>query len=361
MTHLPFTAVGTAAALLACSPEPARNETASPVARPTFAPGQAAAGAVVSPDKAMVPRPGALKTFGDWAVGCDNTLRCELRSLGSDVGEGPDVIVSVGRDAGPAGKIDVSVDGADDARLAVAVDGRRFDTPARIVAAMARARALTALAGSRAVATVSLTGASAALRYMDAVQGRAGTVTALVARGLKPAGAVPAPPAPPTIVAPAPGGPAADPTPADLAAMRRTARCEAESLAAGVLGKPETHALGDGKTLILLPCSAGAYNMLSAVFVIDAGGVAPARADAPVGFGQSDADAATAIPTVVNGVFEDGTLRSFAKGRGLGDCGVFQSFVWDGRRLRLSEQREMGECRGNPDYITTWRATVLRR
>lgn len=47
---------------------------------------------------------------------------------------------------------------------------------------------------------MSLAGASAALRYIDDHQKRAGTVTALVARGL--ADAVPSPPALPVTVSP---------------------------------------------------------------------------------------------------------------------------------------------------------------
>jgi len=53
-------------------------------------------------------------------------------------------------------------------------------------------------------------------------------------------------------------------------------------------------------------------------------------------------------------------LTGYAKGRGLGDCGLVQSLVWDGTRLRLTEQSEMRECRGNPNYLTTWRTRVVR-
>ena len=348
-----------ATALPACSPEPAGNQTAAaPDASATFAPTEVAARPAAHAAKPVVPRPGALKTFGDWTVGCDNTLRCELRSLAPETGEPPDVTIAIARAAGPDARSEITLDGYEDAELDLAADGRRLtgtDTgsPDRAVAAMANARTLTAMIGDRTVASISLKGASAALRYVDAVQGRAGTVTALVARGLKPANRVPAPPAAPTIVALTPGRSAAPPTAAQLADMRRIAGCEA----AADLEPPQAHALGGGKTLVLLPCSAGAYNALSAVFVIEAGKVAPVRADAPVGF---DPDG-KGIPTVVNGDFKDGLLSSYAKARGLGDCGVAQQFVWDGNRLRLTEQRQMGECRGNTDYIRTWTAAVVRR
>ena len=340
----------------ACSPAPERNETAAAATPATFAPPEVVATPAPSQDTGAKPRPGALKTFGDWTVGCDNMLGCELRSLGPESVPPDGVTVSIARAAGPAGKLSVSVNSNEADDLAAAVDGKSATTPAATVAAMANGRIMAALAAGRTIATVSLKGASAALRYIDAVQGRAGTVTASVAKGLKPASAVLAPLAAPVIVAVTPGGTPASATVEQLAAMRQAAGCDS----ADVSDRPEHYALGRGKTLLLLPCSSGAYNLSSALFVLDGTGFAPARTDAPVGFGDTGAQTSK-IPSVVNGGFRDGVLTSYAKGRGIGDCGVRQDLVWDGTRLRLSEQREMGECRGNIDYITTWRARVVRR
>ena len=200
--------------------------------------------------------------------------------------------------------------------LAASVDGKAAQTPGALVAAMANGRALAALSAGRVIANVSLQGASAALRYMDVEQGRAGTVTALVAKGLKPARAVPAPPTP-VIVALTPGGTPAAPRPNQLAAMRRAAACDGEQR-----DKPEFHALGGGQTLVLLPCSAGAYNLSQALFVLDGKGFVPARSDAPVGFADGEKQP---VPTVVNGRWEKAMLTSHAKGRGIGDCGVSRS------------------------------------
>jgi hypothetical protein len=65
-------------------------------------------------------------------------------------------------------------------------------------------------------------------------------------------------------------------------------------------------------------------------------------------------------PMLVNAGWDtkQGLLTSFAKGRGLGDCGVGDDYAWDGSRFRLVRQIAMGECRGSTDYITTWRAVV---
>jgi len=86
----------------------------------------------------------------------------------------------------------------------------------------------------------------------------------------------------------------------------------------------------------------------------------PAQLDARSGFEATSADTGTSVKSVINGEFKDGVLTSYARGRGLGDCDSRQSFVWDATRFRLSEQADMGECRGNIDYITTWRAKVIR-
>src|SRR3546814_20523664 len=52
------------------------------------------------------------------------------------------------------------------------------------------------------------------------------------------------------------------------------------------------------------------------------------------------------------------TLSSYTRGRGLGDCGGAETYVWDGSPFRLVEARSMGECRGAMKWITTWRANV---
>lgn len=362
--------------MTACQRDPATSPAPTPSATASATPAATAASPTPTPTPEPVvvtPRPGALKTFGDWTVGCDNTRLCTMASLGPDMGDFPKVTLAVLRQPGPAGAVDLSFAGeAGDATQATAVtiDGRRMalpqpnGAPAMAVAtAMANGAAMTVLGpGGRRLGTISLKGAAAALRWIDAEQGRAGTVTALVAKGPAAADTVPAAPPAPVVMAIRPGGTAEQPTRAQIAAMRRQAQCETGSPAAqSDLWTPESHALGDGATLVMLPCSAGAYNVSSALFILRGGKVTPARADVPTGFGETPAAGIDTLPSVVNGDWQDGRLTSFAKGRGLGDCGVTQTLVWDGRMFRLTDQAEMGECRGNMDYITTWRAQVVRR
>jgi hypothetical protein len=321
-------------------------------------------------DGPAAPRPGPTRTFGDWYVGCDNTAICTMASLGGDAQlPFPTVTLAVTRGAGPGGGFQLAFDvPGDDTQVvpvAVSIDGRRLALPtltgtaaAALVAQMAAGRTLTVLeAGDRPRATLSLKGAAAALRWIDERQGRAGTVTAAVAKGDAALDTVPPPPRMPVIEAMAAIGTPARPTRVQFAAMRRRAQCEEQP--AGAAGYPDSQPLGGGATLVIVPCSTGAYNLSSALFVLEKGAWRPAQVDTPTGFGP--AGEGSSVPSVVNARWQRGELTSYAKGRGLGDCGVMQVFVWDGTRLRLSEQSEMGECRGNPNYVTTWRARVARR
>jgi hypothetical protein len=102
------------------------------------------------------------------------------------------------------------------------------------------------------------------------------------------------------------------------------------------------------------PCGNGAYNYFSSAYVVDERGRArPAPFDHAAGNIEG-------FDSLVNAawVAETRTLSTFGKGRGLGDCGTGQDYVWDGKRFRLVQQQAMPECRGSMDYIATWRATV---
>jgi hypothetical protein len=367
-------ALAATTALVACSPHakeaPGNSITVSTEATTAEASLTGNATTPATAPENVPPKPGALKTFKDWAVGCDNMLTCTMASLGPEVGDFPVITLALARDAGPSGgwQVAVQVNETGDKPpapiAAIAVDNGQTvmvhkdavsgAAAATLIAAVANGNAITLRDASGAtVETISLAGASAALRYIDAMQGRADTVTAVVAKGIKPASNVPAAPATPMIAAITPSGNAASLTKAQIESLRKAASCDD---AAGD-DSAEYAALGGGKTLLMMSCSAGAYNVTSNLYIIANGAAMPAKVDAQSGFGADDSD----IAGVVNGNFDQGVLTSYAKGRGLGDCGSSQEFVWDGDRFRLSQQADMGECRGNPNYITTWHAKVTRR
>lgn len=325
---------------------------------------------------AQAPKPGPLETYKDWAIGCDNRNRCEAVSLLPEGGEWPDnpVMVGVVRDAGPdsAAEVWVSRDAKGGGDISFHVDGQKIASAASrdgdatvrgpqaaaLAIAMARGSVLELRLGARSLGRPSLAGSGAALRYMDARQGRAGTSTALVATGpLGPIAVKPAPVAPQIRRAPIPAGAA----PAtlwreELTAIGKFTGCTDEMKDAQ---PPELHRLAKGETLILVPCGSGAYNF-TAIPVIATG--VPGRRifryatfDLKPGWSEEEAR-----PMLVNAgwVPEKSLLSSFAKGRGIGDCGGSETYVWDGTRFRLVEATSMGECRGAWHWIRTWSAQV---
>ena len=337
------------------------------IAAPSLAQGADATGTDLSTVTPVAePMLGRLQIFEDWAVGCDNRLSCSAVSLTPEnLGTPYDVLVSIQRDGGPAGAAVLRLMGANrlHGRIELVIDGRRKGrgNAAKDMVEIKGADALEiirALGSSFAfelrdrkrtvIGTPSLLGLPAALRYMDEQQGRIGSRAALAAVGEGPGDlARPLPPVP-QIPANIPLLATAD-APAltvdELAAARRLALCEAGVAAGSPL---ETYSLGEMQALILMPCDAGAYNV-SAVPLVAQGAAGQrqfriAQFDHVPGF-TGDANAP---PLLVNARWngQRGELSSFAKGRGLGDCGTAETYRWDGERFRLIEARSMPVCRG---------------
>ena len=321
------------------------------------------------------PQPGEIKTYGDWTVGCDNGWRCQAGSLFPepqeddlfsastmtivrDAGAGSQPVIAIDFDDGLSGTETLWIDGQaiGGGTVNVRSDSVDYDTQAAmaLAAAMLKGSVLEVRnPGGTPIARVSLAGISAALRYMDDRQQRAGTVSALVARGSRTA--VPLPPPLPVIVVPSGRGPAFAATPAEIANLRTQSGCAGED--GGTLTE-EAFALDGRHTLLLISCGNGAYNYDSMAYVARHDGrvIEPASFDFVPGWSQENP------AMLVNASFDTATgrLLSHAKGRGIGDCGMAQTMVWDGARFRLVEATEMAECRGNIDWITTWRAAVRR-
>lgn len=194
------------------------------------------------------------------------------------------------------------------------------------------------------IGTALLRGLTAALIYMDDKQKRTGLRSALGRPGTIPDSDVEAPPALPVIVRPktpklAPRRLSA----ADIARETRSLECKPGQQS----GEDITYARLDGRTTLALlpfPCGNGAYNYFSYALLIDEKGKArPATFDLRGPMGDREHE-------LVNALWNPAArkLATYSKGRGLGDCGVTQHYVWDGSRFRLIDQAEMQECRGNP-------------
>lgn len=329
----------------------------------------------------ILPQPGTPQYNGDWAVGCDNILRCEAISLqpeNASANEG--VLLQIVREGGPAGRVTVRARGLDPLpeKLSLVVDGRYIAELKAENAADAAVEGTAALQAVRAlafastielrarkrralVATPSPAGLQQSLAFMDARQGRNGTVSALASKGAQPDTAVPAVPDAPAIAQRL--SPDANSAPklndAELAAAIKLAVCDASLMAQGVA---ELFPLDSDAALLLLPCEAGAYNV-SAVPLIARGApgartLSVARFDFAPGFTGEPGKP----PLVVNALWDSprGILSSLAKGRGAGDCGAAEDYVWDGAMFRLVESRAMQVCRGAWDWIRLWTAMPRR-
>lgn len=330
------------------------------------APAPAPAAAVTSPQKA-----GVLKSFKDWAVGCDNIRSCIAVGMSPD----PDAMsgyVKLSRsgepDAAPTVEfvtwpddenakaatptIRLSLDahkagGVPDGPLAGTDDGDfvrlslTADQTADFLAALRSAKLVTIdlYDGAKRIGhqQVSLAGSSAALLYMDDEQKRIGTVTALAKPGKADASTMPPVPAAP-VVAAQKIAEMPDPLPA---APKSIGKPSEDDCGTG----PAPYAaftLGDGAALWGVCDSAGAYNVSYRFSIVRPDGNRPARFIVP-GAKPEDDGVSLGNPYVA----DDGlTLGSFNKGRGLGDCGDAADWAFDGKAFQPLAYSYMDQCRG---------------
>ena len=326
--------------------------------------------------------PGKVEVFGDWAVGCDNRNHCEAVSLLPEDGMIGDampahLVVARGGEAGDAATVELVTGYTDGDRYELTVDGRRFATEATgvgqrlvvrgegdsLIDALARGRTatprlLSAPGTDDEARVISLTGSAAALRYMDARQGRAGTTTALLAKGR-------APFAPPllksaTVVADRWTDSDAVPSTGDIVRLVEEGPC-----ADARFGLVEDRVFPLGRraqkerALVLVACGAGAYNMSAMPYLAEKIGDGAWRFRHPDFYPEPGywPDARSG-PALVNADWNADTqiLSTHMKGRGIGDCGGSTSYVWDGEAFRMTEAADMPVCRGSHSWIRTWRA-----
>jgi hypothetical protein len=326
-----------------------------------------------------------LKTFKDWVVGCDNLKTCTALGLPpSDVDPFAYVKIVRGGEATAEPSVEfVAYAGGDtppsDARLALAFDDPTFSGLSFLpttndgssvravlpgaavrdfISALNKANRLTLTivgsdgetAGNAQPGIVSLSGASASLLYMDDIQGRVGTATALRSPGDIDASVIPMPPAEPTVAGvkmsalpdPLPPPPAALPKPeADTGCPEGTERI--------------AFRLSEQQTLWGICTSAGAYNFFYEFFLAEGDKARPVVFPLPAALGES-------VNELVNAwLSEDGlSILSFDKARGLGDCGDFSAWAFDGAEFRLVNNAAMGDCRGvlSDDWPVLYRARL---
>lgn len=376
------------ATLAACGQD--RTATTSPSRAPAAEP-------VIQATASTPPESGAkpqTRRFRDWYAVCDNGNRCAAYT-GADAGGW----LMVRMDAGPQARAQVlagmsAFAGADTVEgVVLTLDGhaqrlgpgpentRSLAIPAGDVPAV-----LTRLAAARTMSLglgevstdLPTAGASAALLWIDETQGRLGTTTALIRRGPGDPATAAAPPALPDVTAAhaarAPvsqrglegatdplesGDTAGVALPAALEALEDVKACRADTndyLRTSVLAAR----LDEGIELWGVPCSSGAYNASYAFYVTGANGANPRKAVFPTWAPPSPAIQERGEDWLVNPTYDVATrtLSHFPRGRGIGDCGVQQSWTWNGGGFTLREERVMGECWGMSPALwpTTWRS-----
>lgn len=304
--------------------------------------------------------------FGDWTVACDNVRSCEAVAAferGGSEGEWT-IHVSRGAQAQSLPEVEAVPAFGDPIASRLRIDGRisqfGFDSEGRLIGhagdlltALARAREVEAIGDDgNVLGKFPVTGASAALRWIDDRQRRAETETALIASGPRPASDVPLPPPLPRINQP----PASNAAPrtitkVDVEAIRALGDCEAD-----VPGL-ETYRLDATHTVGIIGCIRGAYQSAAMVVVIDEKGRwTPAPIERPVPLPDDIEVSWRYQLTGAEFSTEDRLLREWAKGRGLADCGMSASWTWDGKMFRLTSYRSLDECRGAPPgiWLSRW-------
>ncbi len=330
---------------------------------------------------ATPPAAPAYREFKDWIVGCDNQRTCIAKSAVQDESDAD--TLKFRREAGAAGTLMASIESDS------SIDTSSFRLDGKPLApglhwindadiggyrlgnegALALARSLatgSVLQTSRdkSQPPVSLRGLSAALLFIDDVQGRVGNQTALLRAGSGAASAVLAAPALPVLHAvPRP------PPLTDAQAFTHTVR---ETHAALLkqhcdpdlrdFSADSAEPLTATDALVLLTCWGGAYQ--SSLLVLRAPRHAPAKAALVVlplapGAPKPDPDDDPAVLSEADYLPKDGMLTSSAKGRGLADCGVAAEWVFDGRGFQPSSYDYQGRCSGAPgDWLALYRTRV---
>ena len=313
--------------------------------------------------------PSADKQVKDWDAVCDNSGACAAFGFTPDDGTTP-AFVRVTRAAGPAAapSVEITYDSGDTQpagqQWTLNIDGNAVagvgtltakggDDGARVTLTTVQAAALIdAIRGGqrldlmqagKSLATISLAGSAAVLLWVDADQGRAGTVTAMVGKGAGPAASVPPPATVPVVSAAAPVSQAGLPKLAPPGLIKGIPDCD---MAFNPVPTPDdiVARLAPGVVLWGPECDMAAYNEISVFFLGDehGGHIQPLK--------LPDFTGATLAPNgaieLVNAGFDPKTqtLSAFDKGRGIGDCGSTASWVWDGKAFQLLGETLMSDC-----------------
>lgn len=333
----------------------------------------AGAGAVAN----AKPNVGVQKFFQDWAAACDNRLACEAMPLEAGEANFDGVSLSIAR-ASLTGDIAITLGGFETKsdRYRIIIDGRIADTgpilatpsepikvggadALRLARSLAKGRILVLRDGKGVeLGKISLSGSAAAFQHIDQIQNRATTKTALARPGKNdlrvkwwPLPVITAKRIVPNEITP---------DAATLVGLIEGSSCKDERFN---VTEDTAYSLGrvgeKARALVMISCGSGAYNFASAAYIgtQETSGkwqFAPAQFD----YGDSVRTVDDNVQLLVNANWDAAsqTISSYSKGRGLGDCGNAENYLWDGAMFRLISAYGMDQCRGSLDWLTLWQA-----
>lgn len=308
------------------------------------------------------------RVFRDWLAVCDNTNDCVAFGGASWAGGW----IRIARPAGPGAAPSVHVNlWSSEGAMTAALDGEplslvedsavgAFAAPDALATARALARGAQVTVDGDESAQISLSGVAAALLWIDERQGRLGASDAFMRPGDRDPSTAPQAPARPVLHA----APAISQTgfegdapalPGALTSLPAVADCREETAWNAHLQGETIAARLDPETVLWgVPCFAGAYNLGFRFWTItDDSPPEPVRFPGALSEPADD---------LINPMYDPDTriLSAFAKGRGLGDCGLHQQWVWTASGFALALEVEMPECFAVlPDlWPVSWRAEV---
>ncbi|MCV2364784.1 DUF1176 domain-containing protein [Paucibacter sp. DJ1R-11] len=306
--------------------------------------------------------------FKDWAIACDNRRHCEAIAYQSEESGSAPVTMWLSRDAGPHARVYIQLDvdeiNEDTKSLTLHLGPRQqlkgisprkdlspVDT-AKLLAYVLEGEEIVVAEGgsgnsSRKRWQLSLAGSKAALLKMDDLQGRVGTPGALVRRGKQDSKAdssVLPPLAAPKVKAQAlPKTSVADRALLQPILDSIVPRDCWEYLPDDSGPEQSLTRVSATEVLVMRECGRGAYQGGSSIWLANSKPpYAPKRLTLPLLGWDSTEDVMNANLTA------EGRLSSFAKGRGISDCGSSFDWVWSGRSFELIEAWRSPLCRGFP-------------
>lgn len=314
---------------------------------------------------------GKVHEFGDWAVACDNTHRCEAVGYQPKDNDDAPVALFLSREAGPGSAVRAKfflgeTDGTEDPVLTLAIGPLRLTglqpgqplTPKQVASLLPllNKEHEARLSDGKQRWTLSLAGATAALLKMDDLQGRIGTPGAIVRPGKRAESSVPAPLAAPVFVVHAlPAARAADQalTGPILAAVKPGDFCEDAEVGKANISQAEIVRVSASQVIVTSMCWQAAYQSgWGAWLSNDKPPYAPQRLAFPDAQGNLERE-----PTELS-IETDGRAHSAHKGRGIGDCFHSSEWAWTGRGFLLTKLENDAACRGLTGGVplTLWRA-----